>query len=115
MLLYLVKHLCPNLTNVTKKLSKANDNASPEAYKDLPHVIKNVLDMKNLGLKIEPIWNFNEPWEIVCFSDSDYEGDLVRRLHILCTRCTDLLAIKVTEKCDSFQLRCRVYSLIQGC
>ena len=31
MLLYLVKHLCPNLANATKELSKANDDANPAA------------------------------------------------------------------------------------
>ena len=49
MLLYLGKHLCPDLANVTRELLKANDGVNPLAYKELLHVIKHVLDMRNLG------------------------------------------------------------------
>ena len=35
MLLYLVKHSCPKLANMTRELSKANDGAKPVAYKEL--------------------------------------------------------------------------------
>ena len=52
---------------------------NPAAYKELLCIIRYVLDMKNLGLKIEPTGNSKVPWEIVCFSDSDYVGDLVNR------------------------------------
>ena len=61
MLLYLVKQLQPNLTNVSRELSKANDGANPATYKELLPVIRYVLDMKNLGLKIEPMGNSNKP------------------------------------------------------
>ena len=67
MLLYLVKHLHPDLANVTREVSMANDGAKPAAYKEL-----HVLDMKNLGLNIEPTGKSNKPWEIVCFNDSNY-------------------------------------------
>ena len=82
MLLYLVKHLCPDLANTTRKLSKANDGASPAAYKELLHVIRYVLDTKYFGLKIEPMENSNRPWEIVSFSNSDYAGNLISRRSI---------------------------------
>ena len=49
MLLYMVKHSCPNLINAIRKLSKANDGALC--------VIKYVLDTKNLGLMIKPTEN----------------------------------------------------------
>ena len=61
MLLYLVEHLCPNLANATRKLSKVNDSANPAAYKELLHVIRCVLDMKNIGLKIKPMGKSNKP------------------------------------------------------
>ena len=61
MLLYLFKHLWPDITNMNRELSKANDGASPAAFKELLHVIKHVLDTKNLGLKIEPTGNANKP------------------------------------------------------
>ena len=82
MLVYLVKHLHPDLANMTRELSKANDSANPTVYKEILHVIKYVINTKNLGLKIKPMGNFNEPWEIVCFSDSDYAGDTVSRQSI---------------------------------
>ena len=52
MLLYLVKHLHPNLANMTRELSKANNGANPAAYNELLHVIMYALDTKNLGIKI---------------------------------------------------------------
>ena len=73
MLLYLVKHLHPNLANSTRELSKANDGTNPAAHKELLYVIKYVLDRKNLGLKIESTGNSNEPSEIVCFSNSSLQ------------------------------------------
>ena len=75
--MYLVKHSCPNLVNATRELSKANNGVNPATYKELLCVNRYVLDMKNLGLKIKPTWNSNKPWEIICFSDSDYAGDPV--------------------------------------
>ena len=78
MLLYLVKHLCPNLANVTKELSKANDGSMPAAFKELLCLIKYVLDVRNLGLKR----NSNKPWEMVRFSNSDYAGDQESRRSI---------------------------------
>ena len=60
MLLYLVKHLHPNLANATKELSKASNGVNPSAYKELLCMIKYVIDTKNLGLKIEPMGNSNE-------------------------------------------------------
>ena len=82
MLLYLVKHLRPNLANVTRELSKENDGANPAVYKELLCAIKYVLDTKNLGLKIKPMENSNKPWKIVCFSDSFYAGDLMSKRSI---------------------------------
>ena len=79
MFLYLVKHSCPDLAHLTREPSKANDGANTSANKELLHVIKYVINTKNLGLKIEPMGNSNKPWEIVCFSNSDYTGDLVSR------------------------------------
>ena len=67
MLLYMVKHLHPNLANATRELSKANNSANPPTYKELLHIVKYVLDTKMLGLKIAPMGNSNEPWEISLF------------------------------------------------
>ena len=82
MLLYLVKYSHPNLAKVTREMSKANGSVDSAAYKKLLHVIKFVLDMKNLRLEIESMGNSNKPWEIICFSDSSYVGDPVTRQSI---------------------------------
>ena len=54
MLLFLVKHLSSDLANVIRKLLKANNGVNPATFKELLHVIINALDMKNLGLKLNP-------------------------------------------------------------
>ena len=82
MLLHLVKHSCPDLANATRELCKANEDANTAAYKELLWVVKYVLNMEMLGLKIEPMGNSNKPWEIVCFSDSNYAGDQLNRQSI---------------------------------
>ena len=72
MLLYLVKHSRPNIANATRELSKANDGANPAAYKELLCMIKYVIKTENLGLRLESMGNSDKPWEIVCFSISNY-------------------------------------------
>ena len=42
-------------------------------------VIKYVLDTRTLGLKLCPTGKQNEPWNITCYTDSDYAGDEVTR------------------------------------
>ena len=120
MLLYLIKHLRPDLANTTRELSRANDGANPAAYKELLCVIKYVLDTKNLGLKIKPTGNSKKPWEIVCFSNNDYAGDLVSR-HSISGFILYILGVpvswqsKLQKKCFPFQLRGGVHRLIQSC
>ena len=58
------KELALDVAKMTKELSKANDGANPAAYKELLHVIKYMINTKNLGLKIESMRNSNKPWEI---------------------------------------------------
>ena len=66
MLYYLLKHLCLDLANVTRELSKVNNGANPTVFKEFLCVIKYVLDTKNHGLKIKSSGNSNKPWEIAC-------------------------------------------------
>ena len=82
MLLYLVEHSRPDIANVTRELSKANNGANPAAYKELLRVIKYVVKTENLGLRLKRTGNSNEPWEIVCFSNNDYAGDPVSKRSI---------------------------------
>ena len=67
---------------MTKELLKEKNGANPAVYKELLPVIRYVLDMKNFGLKIKPTRNSSEPWKIICFSNSDYAGDMVSRKNI---------------------------------
>ena len=71
--------LMPRSCQCNQRIAKANDGANLAAYKELLQVVKYVLNTEMLGLKIEPTGNSNEPQEIVCFSDSNYAGDLVSR------------------------------------
>ena len=81
MLLYLVKYSRPDISNAVRELSKVLDGSTETSYKEMLRVIKYVLDTKDMGLKIEPtLPNDNnnsrdEPWDLKCYSDSDYAGD----------------------------------------
>ena len=54
------KILMPSLANTTRELLKAKNCANTAALKELLNVIKYILDMKNLGLKIEPMGDSNK-------------------------------------------------------
>ena len=53
MLLYLAKHLQPDIANPVRELLKVLDEATQEAFKELHRVIKYVLDTKTRGLKLK--------------------------------------------------------------
>ncbi len=61
------------------ELSKVLNGANMAGYKEIIQVIKYVLDTRDLGLCIEPIQISEQPWELICFSDIDYAGDLDSR------------------------------------
>ena len=54
MLLFLVKHTRPDLSNSTRELSKVMDKATEGHMKELCRVIKYAIDTKNKGLKLQP-------------------------------------------------------------
>ena len=64
-----------------QKQYEYNDGRHPAAFKELLHVIRFVLDTKNLGIMFKPTGNASKTLEIVCFSDRDYARDLVSRRH----------------------------------
>ena len=76
MLLYMVKYSRPN-TNATQELSEVDNRLNKAAFLKIHYVIRYVLDTKNPGLKIEPIGDGKELWDFICFSNSNYSGDLV--------------------------------------
>ena len=75
MLLYLIKHSRPDIANAVCECTKVLDGAMEYAYHEMLRIIKYVLDTKDYGLKIDPIYEKNKPWDLVCYSDSDYAGD----------------------------------------
>ena len=75
MLLYLVKHLRPDIANAVRELSKVLDKPSYRAYKEMCRVSKYVLDTHRYGLKFSPTKEEGKPWIIHAYSDSDYAGD----------------------------------------
>jgi hypothetical protein len=74
MLLYLIKHSRPELSNPVRELSKCLSGPNEAAYKEMLRVIKYTLDTPNRGLKIEPRVE-NNMWSILLFTDSDWAGD----------------------------------------
>jgi len=59
MLLHLVKHSRPDLSNVTQELSRVMGKATEGHMKELCRVIKYALDTQNIGLKLKPEDNNN--------------------------------------------------------
>jgi hypothetical protein len=63
MLLYLVKHSQPDLSNGTREMSKVMDKAMEGYMKELCRVIKYARDTRTIGLKLKPEENDNKLWE----------------------------------------------------
>ncbi|KAL7501989.1 hypothetical protein ACHAXN_000113 [Cyclotella atomus] len=77
MLLYLVKYLRPDIANAVRELSKVLDGSTKASFKEMLRVIKYILDTKEMGLRIKSKVpkSADEPWDLVCYSNSDYAGD----------------------------------------
>ena len=87
-LLYLGKRSRTDIANPVRELSKVLDGATQEAFKELHRVIKQPLNTKTWGLKFRLTFDSNS-WDLVCFCDSDYAGDLGLKeehnwLHLVC-------------------------------
>ena len=73
MLLFLVKHTRPDLSNSTRELSKVMDKATEGHMKELCRVIKYAIDTKNKDLKLRPE-NTDDKWKIEAYSDADLQA-----------------------------------------
>ena len=73
-LLYLLKHLRPDLLNSIGELTKVMDGANKAHQKMLYHVIKHVQDTKNHKLILLPSKE-GLHWNLKAYTDSDYAGD----------------------------------------
>jgi hypothetical protein len=81
MLLYLVKHSRPDISNAVRELTKCMDKATPEAFKEMLKVVKFVLDTRTMGLRLVPVVTGDHKliWKIVLYTDSSFAGDLETR------------------------------------
>ena len=82
MLLYLVKHSRPEISNAVRELAKVMDGASLAHVKYLLRAIKYVIDTKDHVLAMKPHLSEFGVWNLVAFSDSDYSGDKDTRLSV---------------------------------
>ncbi|KAG7348142.1 hypothetical protein IV203_016847 [Nitzschia inconspicua] len=71
MLLYLVKHSRPDLSNGVRELSKVMRGATNDHVKLLHQVIKFVLETKDRGVLVKP----NKHLGVTAYCDSDFAGD----------------------------------------
>lgn len=80
MLLYLIKHSRPDLSNSIRELTKVLDGATPAHWKAMLRVIKYVFDTKMYALKLKP--NTNDKIILKGISDSEYAGDRETRISV---------------------------------
>jgi hypothetical protein len=84
MLLYLVKHSRPDISNAVPELSKMMSGATDAAFKELKRVIKFVLDTKTYGLRVQPkLVGDDTQWTMTVFTDSDWAGNKDNRISII--------------------------------
>ena len=82
MLLYLVKHSRPEISNAVRELFKVGDGATKSHWKDLMRTIKYVIDTKFRGLKVEPKYPENLTYTLEGITDSEYAGDRDTRISV---------------------------------
>jgi hypothetical protein len=81
-LLYLVKHLRPDIENGVRELSKALAGVTPKAMHEMKRIMKYVHDTKNLALRVKPNLDIEDGFSMVAFSDSDYATNPETRVSI---------------------------------
>lgn len=52
------------------------------AYHDVMPITYHTFDTSNHRLKISAIFDKNEPWDLLCYSHSDYVGDNEKRKNV---------------------------------
>jgi hypothetical protein len=82
MLLYLIKHSRPDISNSVRELAKVMDGATKYHMKKLYRTIKYVVDTKNFGLFMKPTTGSNERFIIKGICDSDFAGDKDTRISV---------------------------------
>jgi hypothetical protein len=74
-LLYLVKHSRPDISNVVRELTKVLDGATNAHWKSLICTIKFVLDTKLYALILSPFTKKDGSLFLQGYSDSEFAGD----------------------------------------
>jgi hypothetical protein len=82
MLLYLVKHSRPDISNAVRELAKVMDGANMAHMKMLYRAIRFVLNTKEKSLFFQPKNVIGNKWEIFAYVDSDYAGDKDTRISV---------------------------------
>ena len=84
MLLYLVKHSRPDLSNAVRELTKVLDKATQAHWKAMIRVIKYVLDTRMCALKLQPkmMEGSKEKYYLEGISDSEFAGDRETRVSV---------------------------------
>jgi hypothetical protein len=80
MLLYLVKHSRPDISNSVRELSKVCDGANQSHWKSLMRNIQFVLSTSHLGLRLKP--EKDKEYILKGVSDSEYAGDKDTRISV---------------------------------
>ena len=80
MLLYLIKHSRPDLSNAVRELTKVLDGATIAQWKAMIRVIKFVFDTEKHSLRVKPI-QCDKP-ELKGISDSEFAGDRDTRISV---------------------------------
>lgn len=81
MLLYLVKHSRPEISNAVRELSKVADGANEAHWKALMRTVKFVLDHSDYALRLRP--RKDRPlFHLEGTSDSEYAGDKDTRISV---------------------------------
>jgi hypothetical protein len=81
MLLYLVKHSRPEISNAVRELSKVCDGANLNHWKCLMRTIQYVISTQDIGLQIKPKVN-GDIYTLKAISDSEYAGDKDNRISV---------------------------------
>ena len=71
MLLYLVKYSRPDIDSSVRELSKCLDDSTEACNKEIHHLVKYILDTKDMSLKLWPTGVIGAPWRMLVFMDSD--------------------------------------------
>jgi hypothetical protein len=77
MLLYLIKHSRPDISNAVRELTKVLDGATQAHWKAMIRVIKYVFDTKKFALRIHPVVDHSskQMFYLEGISDSEFAGD----------------------------------------